>query len=158
MSAHHIFELAPLGAIIAWSDGLPRPPERHVKKLAAWKTRNSFGRLVRKEPPRQYGNQLSAGYFTLHEGNIGGKGTILLTIHRTFGVDSTLTFEVKEMPATGSVLVLDGAGADAQLLHLAPSSADAEAWLKDNRHPRAVVQELQESVSAAPSSEGRAAA
>ncbi len=25
---------APLGSIIAWSDGTPRPPARHTKKLA----------------------------------------------------------------------------------------------------------------------------
>lgn len=41
MSAHTIFESAPIGAIVAWSDGTPRPPERHSKKLAAWENSNS---------------------------------------------------------------------------------------------------------------------
>ncbi len=47
MSAHIAF-LAPIGSILKWSDGTPRPPERHRKKLSAWKTSNSSGRLIRK--------------------------------------------------------------------------------------------------------------
>lgn len=36
MSAHLAF-LAPIGTVLAWSNGQPRPPERHRKKLSAWK-------------------------------------------------------------------------------------------------------------------------
>ena len=35
MTAQPIFDLAPIGSIVAWSDGTPRPPERHKKKLDA---------------------------------------------------------------------------------------------------------------------------
>ncbi|MDO9306313.1 MAG: hypothetical protein Q7T75_00405, partial [Mesorhizobium sp.] len=51
MLAHTIFERAPLGAIVAWSDGTPRPPARHRRKLDAWITSNSQGRLIRKHGP-----------------------------------------------------------------------------------------------------------
>ncbi|MEN3347869.1 MAG: hypothetical protein V7632_1504 [Bradyrhizobium sp.] len=36
MSAHTIFDNAPIGSIIAWPDGTPQPPARFRKKLAAW--------------------------------------------------------------------------------------------------------------------------
>ncbi|RNJ41439.1 hypothetical protein B5V01_00005 [Mesorhizobium erdmanii] len=36
MSAQLIYDLVPLGSIVNYSDGSPRPPERHRKKLAAW--------------------------------------------------------------------------------------------------------------------------
>ena len=52
MSAQLIFDTAPLGAIIRYSDGSPHPPERHRRKLQAWERRNNTGRLVnRLQPP-----------------------------------------------------------------------------------------------------------
>ena len=45
MSAQLIYDLVPLGSTLTYSDRSPRPPERHRKKLAAWETRNSGGRL-----------------------------------------------------------------------------------------------------------------
>lgn len=47
MSAQRIYDLAPLGAVIRYSDGTPRPPERFRKKVAAWENNNKCGRLVR---------------------------------------------------------------------------------------------------------------
>ena len=32
MTAQLIFDLVPIGAIVAWSDGTPRPSERHTKR------------------------------------------------------------------------------------------------------------------------------
>ena len=49
MSAQQIYDHAPLGAIIRYSDGTPRPPERHRRKLQAWERRNNKGRLVNKQ-------------------------------------------------------------------------------------------------------------
>nr|WP_319004769.1 hypothetical protein [Rhizobium sp. BT-226] len=46
MSAHLTF-LAPIGSILKWSDGAPRPPERDRKKQSTWKT-SSFG-LIREQ-------------------------------------------------------------------------------------------------------------
>lgn len=107
MSASLIFDLAPIGSIVAWSDGTPRPPERFRKKLAAWETRNGQGRLIRKEGPRRLGIYTSPGYFTLHQSDISSKTTTLVTIHRTFGLDSDLTFKVLERPPLGAVRIFD---------------------------------------------------
>jgi len=56
MSATTIIDTAPLGALIRYTDGSPKPPERFTKKLAAWERSNGVGRLVKKEPPRAYRN------------------------------------------------------------------------------------------------------
>ena len=52
MSAQHIYVSAPLGSIIRYSDGAPKPPVRFKRKLAVWENNNSGGRLVRKTPSR----------------------------------------------------------------------------------------------------------
>jgi hypothetical protein len=65
MSAQLIFDLVPLGAIVRFFDGTPRPPERHRKKLAAWEYRNSGGRLIRKQPERRVGNTVICASITL---------------------------------------------------------------------------------------------
>ena len=36
MSANTIIDQAPLGALIRYTDGSPKPPARFTKKLAAW--------------------------------------------------------------------------------------------------------------------------
>lgn len=158
MSASLIYDLAPIGSIVAWSDGNSRPPERFKKKLAAWQTRNSKGRLIRKEGPRQSGNYASPGYFTLHESDFGGKNTIVMRIHRTFGLDSDLTFKVLERPALGSVRVFDRGGSNAELVHVADDREAAAAWLKEHGYPNAVLQEVTADEVAAAHVEGRAAA
>jgi hypothetical protein len=50
MSAHHVYDNAPLGSLIRYSDGTPKPAARFNKKLAAWQNRNCVARLVKKEP------------------------------------------------------------------------------------------------------------
>ncbi len=158
MSASLIYDLAPIGSIVAWSDGNPRPPERFKKKLAAWQTRNSSRRLIRKEGPRQSGNYASPGYFTLHEADFGGRNTVVMRIHRTFGLDSDLTFNVLARPALGSVRLFDRAGANAELVHLADTREAAAAWLKEHGYPNAVLDEVTADEVAAAHVEGRVAA
>jgi len=158
MSASLIYGLAPIGSIVAWSDGNPRPPERFKKKLAAWQTRNSSGRLIRKEGPRQSGNYASAGYFTLHEADFGGRNTVVMRVHRTFGLDSKLTFRVLERPALGSIRVFDRAGANGELVHLADNQEAAAAWLRQHGYPNAVLEEVTADQVAAAQVDGRAAA
>nr|WP_157808414.1 hypothetical protein [Brucella intermedia] len=48
MSAQFVFQ-APTDCIIGWSDGTPRPPEHHRKRLSAWKANNNSGRLIREQ-------------------------------------------------------------------------------------------------------------
>lgn len=158
MSASLVYDLVPIGSIVAWSDGTPQPPDRHKKKLSVWKTRNSQGRLIRKDGPRHSGNYTSPASFTVHEGDLGGNGVILVRIHRTFGLEGDLTFKVLERPAAGSVRVFDRLGDRAELVHLATNRQDAEAWLKRHGHPQAVLEDVTADEIAADHVEGRAAA
>lgn len=157
MSAHTIFEHAPIGAIIAWSDGSPRPPERHRRKLDAWETNNSQGRLVRKQGAREVGRPDHAS-FTLHEADFGAGGVIAIRVHRTFAIGSRLRFTIVERPAVASVRVFDRAGDDAELVHLAPHRAAAERWLTEHGYPNAVLEDVTAEEAVADVVEGRAVA
>jgi hypothetical protein len=129
MSATTIIDTAPLGALIRYTDGSPKPPARFTKKLAAWERSNGVGRLVKKEPPRPYPTWTAPDSFTLHEGNFSSEGVILVTIMRSHSVDSQLNFEVVEEPKAGQVRVLLDFGGSTELLHLASSVAAAELWI-----------------------------
>lgn len=153
MSAHLAF-LAPIGAILKWSDGMPRPPERHRKKLSAWKTNNSSGRLIRKQTEWSTGNIILPANITLHEGDHGGGGVITIRIHRTFSVETNRMFSVVERPSIGSCRVFDRPADHAELVHLAANREAAEEWLSRHGYPSAVL----EDVTAAEVVEGRIAA
>ena len=126
MSASTIIDTAPLGALIRYSDGSPKPPARFTKKLAAWERSNGVGRLVKKEPSRSYPTWTAPASFTLHEGNFSSDGVILVTIMRSHSADSALVFEVAEESRQGQVRVLLDFGGNTGLLHLAESITAAE--------------------------------
>ncbi|MFG1428890.1 hypothetical protein [Roseixanthobacter glucoisosaccharinicivorans] len=158
MSAQLIFDSVPLGALIQYSDGSPRPPARHRKKLAAWENRNSRGRLIRKRAETVVGSTTLPASITLHKGDFGGSGVIVLRVHQTFSVNGDLTFTVVEMPKAGSVQVLDRAGDHAELVHLAESREAADAWLKGHGYPHAVLRAISADEATAGAVVGRAAA
>ena len=158
MSAHMIFEHAPIGATIGGSDGSPRPLERQRRKLDAWKTNNGQGRLIRKQGPRGVGFFDSHASFTLHEVDYGAGGVIAIRVHRTFALGSRLRFTIVECPAIGSIRIFDRAGDDAELVHLAPHRTAAEQWLSEHGYPNAVLNEVTADEVAADVVEGRAAA
>lgn len=158
MSAHTIIDNAPIGSTVAWSDGTPRPPARFNKKLAAWRTSNSSGRLVRKQGGRGVGNVPRPACFTLHEADYGAGGVIAIRVHRTFSVESKLRFTVVERPAVGAVRVFDRGGDDAELVYLATNEADAREWLTRHGYPRAVLEEVMADEAGADAAEGRAVA
>lgn len=128
MSAHNVFD-APLGSLVRYSDGTPKPPACFTKKLAAWERRNGVGRLVRKAPARERPTYSSPPCFTLHEGNFSSGAVILVTVMRTHSLDSDLSFEIVERPRIGQVRVLQQIGDSVELLHLAESHEAAELWL-----------------------------
>ncbi|MER9944160.1 hypothetical protein NKJ70_19770 [Mesorhizobium sp. M0092] len=140
MSAHIVYESAPLGSVIRYSDGAAKPPARFTKKLAAWESRNGVGRLVRKEPPRERATYSSPAHFTLHEGDFGQAGTIVVSVRRTWSVESDLRFEVLERPMIGTVRVLQELGDSPELLHLAQNREAAERWLANNEYRRAYLE------------------
>lgn len=158
MSAHTIFEHAPIGAIVAWSDATPRPPERHRRKLDAWTTNNSQGRLIRKQGGRDIGAFDLYASFTLHEADYGAGGVIAIRVHRTFSLSSSLRFTIVERPEVGSVRVFDRPGDHAELVHLALHRAAAEQWLSEHGYPNAILDEVTADEAAADAVEGRAAA
>lgn len=155
MSAHIAF-MAPIGSIIAWSDGAPRPPERHRRKLSAWKTNNSSGRLIRKQG--ELGSGILPASFTLHEADQGAAGVITIRVHRTFSLEARLTFTIVERPAVDSCRVFDRAGDNAELAHLAANRRAAEEWLSRPGYPHAVLEVVTADEVAADVVEGRAAA
>jgi len=132
MSAMTIYQHAPLGSLIRYSDGAAKPPARFTRKLAAWEQRNGVGRLVQKSPARQYATVTSPATITLREGDIASNGIILVTVMRTHSVDSGLTFEIVGQPPSGAVRELRDYGDSSELLHLADSREAAERWLMKN--------------------------
>ena len=158
MSASLIFDIAPLGSLVAYSDGQPKPPARFTKKLAAWKTRNGVGRLVRKEPGCERPTYTTPPSFTLHEGDFGEGGIILITVMRSYGIDSDLNFRVIERPKIGQVRVVQDVGENVELLHLAENHEAAELWLARTGYSRARLDEITADEVGADAIEGRAAA
>ena len=158
MSAHTIYDCAPLGSVIGYSDGTARPPARFRKKLSAWESRNGSGRLVKKEPPRSRATYISPACFTLHEGDFGQHGTIVVSVRRTWSVESDLRFEIVEPPAIGMVRVLQDLGDSPELLHLTRDRDAAERWLASNPYSRAYLEEVSADEVGADVIEGRAAA
>jgi hypothetical protein len=158
MSAHTIYDCASLGSKIRYSDGTPKPPARFRKKLSAWESRNGSGRLVRKEPPRSRATYSSPACFTLHEGDFGQGGIIVVSVRRTWSIESDLCFEIVERPAFGMIRVLQDIGDSPELLHLARDREDAERWLASNPYSRAYLAEVSADEVGADVIEGRAAA
>ncbi|GAA5665632.1 MULTISPECIES: hypothetical protein [Hyphomicrobiales] len=158
MSASLIFDCAPLGSLVAYSDGTPKPPARFTKKLAAWERNNGVGRLVRKEPGRERPTYSSPPCFTLHEGDFSSGGIILVMVTRTYGIDSDLRFRVVERPKVGQVRVLQNVGDNVELLHLANNREAAELWLAKAGYARARLDEVTADEVGADAVEGRAAA
>jgi hypothetical protein len=156
MFAQTIYDRVPLGSLVRYFDGTPRPPERFKRKLAAWENSNNGGRLVRKLAARMIGNTTMPASITLHQGDFGSAGVVVLRVFETFSVNTALTFTLVERPKPGMVRVLDRAGEGAELLHLADDRAAAEAWLATHRHPGAVLDEVT-AHEAAGAIEGRAA-
>lgn len=158
MSALTIYENAPLGSLIRYSDGTPRPPARFTRKLKAWEHRNGVGRLVRKEPPRERPTYSSPATIVLHEGNFGANGVIVISVMCSYTVDSDLSFEVVETPAIGMVRVIQQVGDNAELLHLAESREAAELWLSRKGYRSARLEEVTADEIVADVVEGRAVA
>lgn len=155
MTARHIFDHAPIGSIVAWSDGTPRPPERYKKKLDAWRANNARGRLIAKQGERRLGTVAIPAGFTLHETDLASGGVIVMKVFKTFTVANSLIFEVVEHPSTGSIRIFDRSGDGRELVHLAADRSEAEAWLSRHGYPHAVLEEVSD--ADAIEGEGRAA-
>jgi hypothetical protein len=130
LSAQQLYDAAPLGALIRFSDGVAEPPQRHRRKHAAWRSSNGTGRLVRKAPPKQ----ALPACFTLHAGDFGTADVTIVKAYRVFAVTSPLAFAIVDKPRPGQVALLHDDLGMPTLVHLADTEADARAWLA--AHPR----------------------
>lgn len=158
MSARHVYDNAPLGALIRYSDGTPKPRARFNKKLAAWQNRNGVARLVKKEPQRDRPTYTSPASITLYEGDFASAGVVLVTVLRTHSIDSDLQFEIIERPAIGAVRILqEHAGVAAELLHLAENRDAAERWFGQHNYSNVRLEDVTEDETGADVVEGRAA-
>ncbi|MCG2841254.1 hypothetical protein L6Q21_09705 [Sandaracinobacter sp. RS1-74] len=120
-----------LSALIRFSDGKPRPPERFRRKLALWQQTNGEGRLVQKVPERAFS---PPSEFALRMGDFSSEGVVVMMSNITWRIDCTLHFEIVEEPAPGMVRVLTSFTGNDELLHLAPDMASAQAWMARNAH------------------------
>lgn len=158
MSAHTIYDCASLGSVIRYFASTPKPPARFTKKLVTWESRNGTGRLVKKEPPRTRATYSSPAYFTLHEGDFGEGGVIVVSVRRTYSVESDLRFQIVERPSIGMIRVLKDLGDSPELLHLARDGEAAQRWLANNPYSRAYLEEVTADEVGADLIEGRSAA
>lgn len=132
MSAQHIYDTAPLGSLIRYSNGEPRPPERFRRKLAAWNNDNGTGRLVERYSGQVSDNYRSPAHFMLHLATYGSQGVIVMTVRRAYSVESPLNFEIIDTPKPGQVRVLTTFRGKDELRHLAANMTSAQAWMRDN--------------------------
>lgn len=140
MNAQSIYDAVPLGSLVRFCNGEPRPPARFSRKLKAWTNDNGVGRLVAREPAREGAFFHFPATFTLHLGNYGSEGSIIMVVRRTYDVDSPLDFEVDEYPRPGDAHVLAAMSGRDELLHIAADRAAAEAWLATNRYSNARIE------------------
>lgn len=144
MSAQHFFDTAPLGALIRYSDGQPKPPIRFNKKLASWERSNGVGRLIAKHPAVERASYSSVAGFALHHGDFGSGGVIVMVVTVMYDVTSRLQFEIIERPKPGMVQVITRWNGTDELKYLAPNMAAAEAWLANNRYSNAILDVVSE--------------
>ncbi|MET2831253.1 hypothetical protein [Mesorhizobium shangrilense] len=78
----------------------------------------------------------------MHEGDFGGSGVIVVSVRRTWSVESDLRFDIVERPAIGMVRVLQDLGDSPELLHLAENREAAGRWLASNSYSRAYLEEV----------------
>lgn len=158
MSAKDIYDTAPLGSIIRYSNGEPRPPERFTRKVKAWENENGTGRLVECSPGRDGATYRTPVTFTLHVGTYGSGGTIILVVRRVYMVESQLQFEVIERPAAGMVRILTKIGDHEELQHLAEDMPAAELWRARHGYPGARCETVEDPDLVDRAAVGRAAA
>lgn len=143
ITAQHVFDHVPIGAVLRYSDGAPRPPERHRRKLSEWKKRNGEGRLIGRSPATTHGRWTSPDGFVLHEGDYGSDGVIVLTVHVHYDVRSTLRFEIASVPSPGSVLCLTGLGDGWELAKIAADRPAGRRWAEGRFASRLRLEEVQ---------------
>lgn len=126
LTAVELVQVAQLGDLIRFSDGAPRPPERFNKKLSAWKNRNDVGTLTKIDTDGSHPS------FTLHMGDLGAGGVILMRVYRTYGLDSDLTFTIERKAQPGSYICCRQFRGTADVQEITPDRDKVDAWRSRN--------------------------
>lgn len=129
MCAYHVYENAPLGSVIRFSDGTPRPAEERIAEVEAWERRNGMGYLTMKDPSPGQRSWVPPTSITLRIAGENGKTVALDSLFRTFSVDSNLRFEILARPSTGTFRVLRGFGRAIELLGITSDRTEAEQYI-----------------------------
>lgn len=132
LSAQQIYLTAPLGSLVRYASGEPRPPVRFTRKVQAWENENGAGRLVERKPEDCGVRTRHPATFTLHVGNFGSNGTIILSMSRSFHAESAKSFEILETPKPGTVRILTGSEGHDVLRFLAADMEEAERWMAEH--------------------------
>ena len=140
-SAQALIAAAPLGALVAYSDGRPRPPERPKHRLAEWRRFNGVGRLDSVTPTEMRGAHEDPARFVLHVGDVGTFGTVVLTVRMCFDARSPLTFAVIDA-APGAVIGFVTDGVHLELGGVFADEGSAPAWLGAPRAERTFLAEV----------------
>lgn len=148
MSAQYIFDTAPLGALIRYSNGEPQPPARFTRKLSAWERENGVGRLITREPGVARERYAMPPSLTLHAGDYGSPGCIVLVVNLIFQVTSKLAFTIVDSPKPGMARVLTSFDGVDTLRYLAADHATAEAWLREHHWSRARIEVVADDAAA----------
>src|SRR3546814_14375148 len=98
MLAQYIYATAPLGSLIRYSNGEPRPPERFRRKLAAWNNDNVTGRLVERYPDQVADNSRSPAHFMLHLAQYGSQSDVDMSLRLAYSVIGLHTFDIVDTP------------------------------------------------------------
>ena len=140
-AAQHLITCASLGALVAYSDGWPRPSARFKRKLAEWRRFNGVGRLDSVTPAERHGAHEVPARFVLHVGDFGSFGAIVLTVRMCFDTRSPLTFTVIDA-APGSVVGFVTDGVHLELGGVVADERQGVAWLAEPRDGRAFLAEV----------------
>ena len=140
-SAEVLIAAAPIGALVTYSDGRPRPPTRFKRQLAEWLRFNGVGRLDSVTDAEMRGAHQVPARFVLHVGDFGSSGTIVLTVRMCFVSRSQLTFDVVQA-GPGDFVGFITDGVHLEVGAVVPTEEDANAWLAQPRADRAFVAKI----------------
>jgi len=124
-----IFDETRLGDMISYSDGTPRPPARHTKKLRDWENNNSGGRLVNKGAARYFGYS-----FTLQKKLSGPIASVIGKYSTVIPLTSFYKFEIISRLPVGAWRVIRCLTTAHELEFWSESKEEAETFLKEHNH------------------------
>ena len=141
-SADPLIAAAPIGALVSYSDGRPRPPARFKRKVAEWRRFNGVGRLDSVTPAEMRGAHEVPARFVLHVGDFGSFGVVVPTVRMCFDARSPLAFSVVDA-APGAVVGFVTDGVHLELGGVFPDVGAASSWLAEPRDERPFLVEEQ---------------